>query len=101
MSRLTRDGTAEPVSRDQILRRCEQRGKGNIRFPCSADHDQDYWQPYQVDHLLLLVHICDDYTHIHTLIMRTCLWLTSMKQACLHILGHGSADGTKCYLLTV
>ena len=44
MSRLTRDGTAEPVSRDQILRR-EQRGQGNIYFPCSADHMQD-WQPY-------------------------------------------------------
>ena len=28
MSRLTRDGTAEPVSRDQILRR--ERGQGNI-----------------------------------------------------------------------
>ena len=39
MSRLTRDGTAEPVSRDQILRR--KRGQGNINFPCSADHVQD------------------------------------------------------------
>ena len=46
MSRLTRDGTAEPVSRDQILRR--ERGQGNIHFPCSADHEQD-WQPYPVD----------------------------------------------------
>ena len=46
MSRLTRDGTAEPVSRDQILRR--ERGQGNIIFPCSADHVQD-WQPYPVD----------------------------------------------------
>ena len=46
MSRLTRDGTAEPVSRDQILRR--ERGQGNIHFPCSADHVQD-WQPYPVD----------------------------------------------------
>ena len=27
-----RDGTAEPVSQDQILRR-EQRGQGNIHFP--------------------------------------------------------------------
>ena len=43
MSRLTRDGTAEPVSRDQILRHA--RGQGNIHFPCSADHEQD-WQPY-------------------------------------------------------
>ena len=46
MSRLTRDGTAEPVSRDQILRHA--RGQGNINFPCSADHEQD-WQPYLVD----------------------------------------------------
>ena len=30
MSRLTRDGTAEPVSRDQILRHA--RGQGNIIF---------------------------------------------------------------------
>ena len=31
MRRLTRDGTAEPVSRDQILRHA--RGQGNIIFP--------------------------------------------------------------------
>ena len=31
MSRLARDGTTEPVSRDQILRR--ERGQGNINFP--------------------------------------------------------------------
>ena len=43
MSKLTRDGTAEPVSRDQILRR--EREKGDINFPCSADHEQD-WQLY-------------------------------------------------------
>ena len=47
MGRLTREGTAEPVSRDQILRR-EQREQGNIHFPCSSDHEQD-WQPYPVD----------------------------------------------------
>ena len=52
ISRLTRDGTAEPVSRDQILRR--ERGQGNIHFPCSADHVQD-WPPYQVDPYSLLV----------------------------------------------
>ena len=46
MSRLTRDGTAESVSRNQILRR--KRGRGNINFlPCSADQEQD-WQPYPV-----------------------------------------------------
>ena len=46
MSRLTRDGTAEPVSRYQIIRR--ERGQGNTYFPCSADREQD-WQPYPVD----------------------------------------------------
>ena len=46
ISRLKLDGTAEPVSRDQILRR--KRGQENIHFPCSADHEQD-WQPYPVD----------------------------------------------------
>ena len=45
MSRLTRDGTAEPVSHDQILRR--ERGQRNIHFPNSADHEQD-WQTYPV-----------------------------------------------------
>ena len=60
MSRLTRDGTAEPVSRDQTLRHA--RGQGNVHFPCSADHEQD-WQPYPVDPYSA---ICDDHTYIHT-----------------------------------
>ena len=47
MSRLTRDGTAGPVSGDQILR--HERGQGIINFPCSADHEQQDWQPYPVD----------------------------------------------------
>ena len=34
MSKLTRDGTAEPVSRDQIPRR--ERRQGIIHFHCSA-----------------------------------------------------------------
>ena len=58
MSRLTRDGTAEPVSRDQILRHA--RGQGNISFPCSADHEKD-WQPYPVDPYSA---ICDDHTYM-------------------------------------
>ena len=60
MTRLPRDGTAEPVSRDQILRHA--RGQGNIHFPCSADHEQD-WQPYPVDPYSAT---CDDYTYMHT-----------------------------------
>ena len=57
---MTRDGTAEPVSRDQILRHA--RGQGNNHFPCSANHEQD-WQPYPVDPYSA---ICDDHTYIHT-----------------------------------
>ena len=59
MSRLTRDGTPEPVSRDQIFRHA--RGQGNIHFPGSADHEQE-WQPYPVDPYSA---ICDDHTYIH------------------------------------
>ena len=51
MSRLTRDETAEPVSRDQILRHA--RGQENFNFPCSAD----------LGELLLYMH-----TYIHTYI---------------------------------
>ena len=43
---MTRDGTAEPVSRDQIL--MHERGQGNIHFLCAAHHEQD-WQHYTVD----------------------------------------------------
>ena len=58
MDRLTRDGTAEPISRDQILRRERGRGK-NVYFPCSADHEQD-WQSYPVDPYSA---ISDDHTY--------------------------------------
>ena len=70
MSRLTRDGTAEPVSRDQILRHA--RGQGNVHFPCSADHEQD-WQPYPVDPYST---ICDDHTYIHTYTQLLLAWPT-------------------------
>ena len=43
MNRLTRDGTVEPVSRDQILRRVRGQGKKHVSY--SADHVQD-WQSY-------------------------------------------------------
>ena len=62
MSRLTRDGTAEPVSQDQILR--QARGQGDIHFPCSVDHELD-WQLYPVDPYSV---ICDDYTYKHFVI---------------------------------
>ena len=60
MNRLTRDGTAEPVSRDQIIRHARE--QGDVHFPFSADHEQD-WQPYPIDPYSA---ICDDHTYIHT-----------------------------------
>ena len=70
MGRLARDGTDEPVSRDQILRR--ERGQGNIHFPCSADHELD-WKFYPIasysarydDH----IYSAEPNTWIHLLIM--------------------------------
>ena len=59
MSRLTRDGITEPISRDQTLRR--ERGQGNIHFPCSADHEQD-WQPDPVDPCSVMC-VCVDHTY--------------------------------------
>ena len=48
ISRLTRDGSAEPLSRDHILRR--EREQGNIHFfSCFADHEEQDWQPYPID----------------------------------------------------
>ena len=61
MSRLTPDGTAEPVSRDQIQART---GTGEYSSSSSADHEQD-WQPYPVDPYSA---ICDDHSYIHTYI---------------------------------
>ena len=74
MSRLTRDGMAETVSRDQILRHA--RGQGNINFPCSADHEQD-WQPYPVDPYSA---ICDDHTYIFSKYIHTYIHTASGMQ---------------------
>ena len=41
-----RVGTAEPVSRDHILRR--ERGHGKNNFPCLVNPEKD-WQAYPVD----------------------------------------------------
>ena len=47
MTRLTRDGTAEPVSRDQILRHA--RGQGDIIFPVQLT-------PSRIGNLIRLIH---------------------------------------------
>ena len=46
MTRLALDGTAEPVSRNQIIRR--EQTQEIIYSPCSADHEQG-GQPYPFD----------------------------------------------------
>ena len=61
MSRLTRDGTAEPVSRDQILRHA--RGQGNIIFPVQLTTSRIGSLTYPVGPYSA---ICDDHTYIHT-----------------------------------
>ena len=58
MSKLMRNGTAEPVSRDQILRR--EGGQENINFPCSADHEQDVNLTWLVHSLAVCVTIHTD-----------------------------------------
>ena len=82
VSRLTRDGTAEPVSRDQILRHARGQ-QGNIHLPCSADHEQD-WQPYPIDPYSA---ICDDHTYIHTYIRVVLdgapVYLSKMIRVCI------------------
>ena len=41
-------GLPKPSSETKFSGTNERR-QGNINFPCSADHEQD-WQPYPVDH---------------------------------------------------
>ena len=47
MNGLTRDGTFEPVSRDQILRGT---GTGKIYFSCSADYKQPTHSSVEILH---------------------------------------------------
>ena len=63
MSRLTRDGTAKPVSRNQIFRR-ERRRKF---FPGPDDHVN------RIGNLLVVLYsaICDDNTYIYTVVVCT------------------------------
>ena len=75
MSKLTRDGTAESVSRNQILRR--ERGQGKIIFPCSADHVQD-WQPYPFDPYSCYICVTiQHYAKFDRKIMGICIYSTS------------------------
>ena len=61
MSRLTRDGTAEPVSleRDQILRR--ERGQVNINFPVQLTTSKIG----DLTRLIITLAVCDDRATSH------------------------------------
>ena len=61
MSRLTRDGTAEPISRDQILR--HTRGQGNIIFPVQLTTSRIGNLTWLIHTLLYVMTI---HTYIHT-----------------------------------
>ena len=65
MSRLPRDGTAEPVSRDQILRHA--RVQGNIIFPVQLTTSR-------IGNLTRLIHtllyVMTIHTYIHTYVSR-------------------------------
>ena len=62
MSRLTRDGTAEPVSRDQILRHA--RGQGDNLFPVQLITSR-------IGSLTRLIHTLLYVMTIHTYILHT------------------------------
>ena len=70
MSRLTRDGTTEPASRDQIIRRERgQRGE-------NPDREQD-WQPYP-----------DVHTVLEVLTIRTYILYTYIRTTYIHAYIH-------------
>ena len=65
-SRLTRDGTVEPVSRDHFLRR--ERGQEMLIFPVQLTSSR-------IGNLTPCSAICDDHTCIHSILIQH----TSMK----------------------
>ena len=75
MSRLTRDGTAEPVSRDQILR--HERGQVNIHFPVQLTRSRIG----NLSRLILNLAICET---IHTYQYKAGLALERCRQLTVH-----------------
>ena len=66
MNRPTRDGTTEPISRDHIIRR--EQGQGNIHFLCSAEHDEQEWQPHPVDSYFAIYYMSYIHTYIQNIL---------------------------------
>ena len=83
MSKLKRDGTAEPVSRDKILRR--KRGQRIIHFPCSAaDHEQD-WQLCLVVRAIHTNIVLHTYTAVVTHIYIYAYYTTTVNRARMYM----------------
>ena len=88
MSRLTRDGTAEPISRDQFLRR--ERGYGNVLFVPVQLTTSRIGNLTRLTQTLL--HISDDHAYIHTYTVHkvitghTCILNSSSRMGSVTIL---------------
>ena len=61
MSRLTRDGITEPISRDESFRR--ERGQGHINFPCPVDDEQDQYSCYMYEFTMCDVELAMRHMH--------------------------------------
>ena len=77
MSRLTRDETVEPVSRDQILRHA--RGQGNIIFPVQPTTSR-------IGNLTRLIHTLLYVMTIHTYIQGTRTRTSAVLVPCTYLL---------------
>ena len=98
MSRLTRDGMAEPVSRDQILR--HERGQGNIIFPVQLTTSR-IGNLTRLIHTLLYVMTIHTYIHTHmftllrvlsvVLVRGMTFPVTNLTQGSIRLLGRASA----------
>ena len=78
MSRLTRDGTAEPVSRDQIPRHA--RGQGNIIFPVQVTTSR-------IGNLTRFIHtllyVMTTYIYIHIYIIYIYIYMCDLYTGCV------------------
>ena len=81
MSRLTRDGTAEPVSRDQILRHV--RGQGNIIFLVQLTTSR-------IGNLTRLIHTLLHVMTIHTVFTKTSSIQSMYPYLCTAVLGYST-----------
>ena len=93
MSRLTRDGTAEPVSRDQILRHA--RGQGNIIFSVQLTTSRIG----NLTRLILtLLYVMTIHTYIHTYTYINCHAGTPEKQRRQNSTSSNMAVIIYCYI---